>query len=40
MAAHSTPKEVSEADVESLNTAIGTRALETVLIAKAALLLS
>lgn len=31
------PKEVSEAHVESFHTAIGTRALEAVLIAKAVL---
>lgn len=39
MTAHSAPKEVSEAD-ESFHTAIGTRALEAVLMAKAVLSLS
>lgn len=40
IAAHSAPKEVSEADVESFHIAIGIRALEAALIAKAVLSVS
>lgn len=40
IAAHSAPKKVSEADVESFHVVIGMRALEAVLIAKAVLSLS
>lgn len=40
MAAHSAPREVSKADVESFHTAIGKMALEAILIAKAVLQLS